>query len=140
MDQWIEIGTKLGIAGLVIVAVAYAWAKQIWPFIVQQIKDAKAERESVMEAAKAEREAAKAEREAHTRRFEEQGRLFAEVLQREREDKARRFDEQGKMFMEALRTQNILAAETHKESMKAYGEITQEVRALNKHLRNGNGK
>jgi hypothetical protein len=122
MEQWIEIASKNGLAVLVIFALGYFFYKKVWPLVESKLANAEAQQKE------------------NQRLWREQGEAFAEALRLEREDNARRFEDQGKIFMESLRTQNVLAAETHKESMKAQKEITQELRALNKHLRNGNGK
>lgn len=129
MEQWIEILGKNGLAILVIFALGYFLYKKVWPLFEKRLSDADAKELE------------------HMRAWREQGEKFAEALRLEREDNTRRFDEQGKMFMEALRTQNVLAAETATAQMKAQnqiaktqGDIAQELKAINKHLKNGNGK
>lgn len=122
MEQWVEIASKNGIAVLVVMAIGVFVYKKLWPIIERRLADADAERKENLQ------------------RWEEQGKLFTEALKQEREEKARRFDEQGRMFMEAIRTQNVLAAETHKESMKAQNKIVEKLEVIDRRIRNGNGK
>ena len=122
MDQWIEIASKNGLAIVMLVALAMFIYKKLWPRIEKRLDDADIERKE------------------NLTRWEEQGKRFMEALKLEREDNARRFDEQGRIFMESSRVQNVLAAETHKEAMKAQNEIVREMRMLNQRLKNGGGK
>jgi hypothetical protein len=122
MEQWIEIASKNGIAILVLVAMGWFIYKKIWPSFEKRLDTADLREKEILQ------------------KWEEQGKLFAEALKAEREEKARRFDEQGRMFMEALRTQNVLASETHKDSIKAQNKIVEKLEALDRRLRNGNGK
>jgi hypothetical protein len=122
MNEWIEIVGKNGFALAVVVALGVFIYKKIWPDIERRLQ------------------AADNERKENLQRWEEQGKLFTEALKQEREDKARRFDEQARMFMEALRTQNVLSAETHRESMKVQNKIAEKLETLDRRIRNGNGK
>lgn len=122
MDKWIEIAGKNGAWALMLLAFGWFFYKKIWPVIEKRLSDADIERKENLQ------------------RWEDQGKQFTEALRLEREDNSRRFEDQGKIFMEALRTQNVLAAETHKESMKAQGRIVEKLEVLDKHIRNGNGK
>lgn len=99
MESWIDIAKGYGLPGLIILAVGAFWYFKAWPLLVKQLDQAQVERE------------------ASSKRSEEQGKLFAEVLQAERIDSAKRFEDQGKIFMDALRTQQVFASETHKEIM-----------------------
>lgn len=122
MEQWIEIASKNGLAIAVLVALAMFIYKKLWPRFEKRLDDADVERKENLV------------------RLEEQGKRFTDALKLEREDNARRFDDQSKVFTESLRTLNVLAAETHREAMKAQNEIVKEMRTLNQRLKNGNGR
>jgi len=122
MEQWIDTASKFGLSGLVLLAVGWFIYKKLWPIIEKRLAEADIrEKENL-------------------NRWEEQGKLFAEALKAEREDNARRFDDQGRIFMEALRGQQVLAAETHRESMKSQNKIAEKLEILDRRLRNTNGK
>lgn len=122
MEQWVEIAGKNGLSTLVVLAIGFFIYKKIWPIFEKRLAEAETERKENLQ------------------RWENQGKQFTDALRQEREDNARRFEDQGKIFMEALRTQNVLTAETHRESMKAQGKIADELRRVHEYLRNGNGK
>lgn len=118
MEQWIEVLSKNGIAVLVLFAVGWFVYKKLWPIFEERLKTAD-EREK-----------------ENLQRWEQQGKLFTEALKQEREEKAKRFDEQGRMFMEAIRSQNVLAAETHKESMRTQNKIADKLEAIDRRIPN----
>lgn len=112
MEQWIDIASKYGLTGLVLLAVGAFVYKKLWPIIEKRLADADVREQE------------------HMRMWKEQGEVFTSALKLEREDNAKRFEDQGKIFMEALRTQQVMATETHRE-------ITQELKGIKQHLRNG---
>ena len=122
MDKWIETASKNGITALALIALAWFLYKKIWPLIEKRLNDADIERKDNLQ------------------RFEEQGKAFTLALEKHREADERRFGEQGRLFTEALRTQNVFAAETHKESMAAHNRLADKLEVMDQHLRNGNGK
>jgi hypothetical protein len=122
MEQWIEIASKNGIAILVLFAMGWFIYKKIWPSFEKRLDTADLREKEILQ------------------KWEDQGKLFAEALKAEREDNAQRFEAQGKIFMESLRAQNVLAAETHRESMKSQNKIAEKLEVLNQRLKNGNGK
>jgi hypothetical protein len=122
MEKWVDLASKYGLSGLILLALGLFIYKKLWPIIEKRLADADLREQE------------------NLRRWEEQGKLFTDALKAEREDNARRFDDQGRMFMDALRTQNVLSAETHKDSMKAQAKIVEKLETIDMRLRNGNGK
>lgn len=61
MEQWIKVAGQFGIPVVLLALAIYLTAKfvdkKLWPFVVKQIEDAKAERKTEMDSAKAERQA-----------------------------------------------------------------------------------
>jgi hypothetical protein len=112
MEQWIEVAKVYGPLAFIALALGLFLYRNVWPLVVKRIEDADKERVEF------------------SKRLEDQGRLFADSLKFDREYNTKRFDEQGRLFTEALRTQNVFAAESHKE-------ITQELKSIHERLRNG---
>ena len=54
-NSWISIAKIYGPLGLIVLALASFLYKTIWPFVVKQIEDSKADRKVELETAKAER-------------------------------------------------------------------------------------
>lgn len=133
MDKWIEFGSKNGWALLGLIFVAYVFYKKIWPLIEETWKKAWA----LIEKRLADADAREKE---HQQVMKDQGESFLRALKEQREADDRRWEENGKLFAEALRTQNVFASETHKESMKSQSRIADKLDILDQRLQNGTGR
>lgn len=122
MEQWTQKASEYGLIGLVLLALGLFIYKKLWPVIEKRLADADLREKENLQ------------------RWEDQGKLFAESLRHEREDNSRRFEDQGKIFMESLRVQQVLAAETHRESIKTQNKIADKLETIDRRIRNGSGK
>lgn len=132
MEQWVDIAAKNGLSVLVVIGLAWFFYKRVWPIMEKRMVDADVERTQNLVRWEDQRR-------EHTERWERQGKLFTDALRYQEESQARRFEEQGKMFMDALRSRDILAAEAHRDWMKAQNQMASELKTLSSYIRNGSG-
>lgn len=89
----------------------YIFGKFVWPFLMQQVDKAQAREDFALKL------------------LRDQGIQFTEKL-----------TDLSNTYTESLRSRDVLSVEAHRDQMKAYNQITLELKTLSNYIVNGGGR